>query len=138
MDEKDKKAPETTSNASMAGPETQRQDIKYEVPLPEEGAPVYFGGAEYIEQHKDGFTGEELERTRQIAARDFDPHESGTGRVQDWSKGVPSRNQQGLDPDALEDVTTSSIIDDPTLGDKNRNRLRSGSSNPDTERDISK
>ena len=101
----------------MAGPETDRTNLKYRVPLPVSGAPVYFGGAEFSSQHPQGFSPEETLQAQKLAQHSFEPASSGEGRVQNWQEGLPARNQQGIG-DELDKLTTSAIITDPKLGDK--------------------
>lgn len=104
---------------NMAGPETQRHDITYKVPMPEAGQPVYYGGEAYEKEHKAGFNEEETAKAHAEATREFDPTIVGEGRVQNWQAGVPARNEQGVHGE-LDDISTSAIIDDPTLGDATR------------------
>jgi hypothetical protein len=89
--------------------------------LPSKNAPVYFGGNQYEEEHKEGFSEEDHQRALEQALRDFDPASVGAGRVQDWKKGVPDRNRQGFE-DELTDISSSSPIGDRTYGDPNRNK----------------
>lgn len=121
-DEKDKtKSAHTTD---MAGPETQRDNLTYNVPLPEQAAPVYFGGPEYEKEHAEGFSDEEAAQAEELARRSFDPASAGEGRVQNWEQGVPARNKQGVQEGEKDDISTSAIIDDPTLTNgKDRNQM---------------
>jgi hypothetical protein len=108
-------------NINMAGPETNRTNLKYNIPLPVEGAPVYFGGPAYSEQHQNGFSPEETRRSQELARHSFDSASAGEGRVQNWEQGVPQRNQQGM-TDELDSITSSAIIGGPTLSDRDRNQ----------------
>lgn len=114
-----KKRDKLTSD--MAGPETNRLNLNYKVPLPVEGAAVYFGGGEYAEQHPHGFNHEETLYAQQLARHSFSSAEVGEGRVQNWEEGVPVRNQQGF-TDELDGISTSAIISDPTLGRRYRRK----------------
>jgi len=121
-EEKAKAKPEHTTD--MAGPETQRDHLTYHVPVPEEAAPVYFGGPAYEKEHAEGFSAEETAQAQEIARRSFDPTNAGEGRVQNWAQGVPERNKQGVQEGEKDDISTSAVIDDPTLTNgEDRNNL---------------
>jgi hypothetical protein len=109
------KHPDVTTD--MAGPETDRTNLKYRVPLPVAGAPVYFGGTKFSSQHAQGFSPEETLQAQKLAQHSFEPASSGEGRVQSWQEGLPARNRQGIG-DELDTISTSAIITDPKLGDK--------------------
>jgi hypothetical protein len=109
------------SDTDMAGPHTNREKLSYKVPLPQKNAPVYFGEPAYQEKHKNGWSEEEYQRGLEQATHDFNPARVGEGRVQDWKKGVPERNQQGYENELL-DISYSSPTTDRTYGDPNRNR----------------
>jgi hypothetical protein len=104
-------------NNAMAGPETRRTDINYRVPLPEAGMPVYFGDPAYQARHRQGFSPAETLSAWETARRQFDSAEVGSGRVQDWSKGVPDRNRQGIFH-ALDSLTTSALTSNPSSGER--------------------
>ncbi len=63
-------------------------------------------------KHRNGFSEEELQTAIEQAKRDFDPSSPGKGRVQDWSRGVPSRNRQGV-VDELDGISTSAPTTHP-------------------------
>jgi len=65
----------------MAGLETNWANLKYRIPLPVEGAAVYFGGGAYGEQHRPGFNSAETEYAQQLARHSFDSNSVGEGRV---------------------------------------------------------
>ncbi len=96
----------------MAGPETDRGNLRYNPPLPVKQAPIYYGGKEYQAKHAEGFSEEEHERAYEQALRDFNSNSVGTGRVQDWEGGVPFRNRQGQEGE-LKGITTSAPTTDP-------------------------
>lgn len=104
-----------------AGPVVRRDNIKYRLPLPEEGAPVYFGDQAYQKKYEKGFSGEELELARKQALQDFNPHSVGEGRVRDWRSGPPKENRQGIQGE-LDGLSISAPTSDRTLSDPQRKR----------------
>ncbi len=112
---KKKKKPVVDNVTNMAGPETNRRDITYQVPLPKAGVPVYFGGKEYMEKYKAGFDEQATAHAREIANSNFTPSNVGQGRAIDWRGGIPDRNLQGWDG-KIKNVTTSAPTSNPNPG----------------------
>jgi hypothetical protein len=108
----------------FAGPETQRPD-EYQSPVPPETTRVYYGGDKYMEEHRQGYTHAEYLQAVDTARRQSESSSVGESRGQDWSKGVPARNWQGMERHTLDGVTDSSLVGNPDFSNREQKRQSS-------------